>query len=229
VEKRIVLLHGWGARAEKLVPLEKQLKDTGWQTLNLDLPGFGLPEPKTAWNLADYSDYVLKKIPVNWGKDFFVFGHSFGGRIAIKLATTQPDKLKGIILCAPGGLSRAPLVKRVAFSSLAKIGRFLPFQEVFRRILYKVVREHDYEKTSGVMRQIFKNIVDEQLMPVVSRITLPTLIIWGDQDRVVPWTDGEKAHRIIKGSKLKIISNIGHRVPYDEPIKLAQLINIWIS
>ena len=110
-------MHGWEARAGKLEPLADELRKLGWKVENLELPGFGLPVPKTVWGVDDYADWVKEKA----GGECVVFGHSFGGRVAIKLAAK--GAARGAVLCAPGGLSRPGKVKRVLFRVLVKVGR----------------------------------------------------------------------------------------------------------
>lgn len=225
MEKRIILLHGWGATAGKLELLELELKKQGWETLNLSLPGFGLPPPDRAWNVSDYANYVSKQAQLKWGdKTWTVFGHSFGGRVAIKLAAG--GKVTAVVLCAPGGLSRSNSVKRSIFGLIAKLGKGLGLHK-YRGLLYKLAREHDYEKTSGVMRETFKLVVEEDLKPELDKITAPTLILWGEQDRVVPKADGIMAKERITNSKLVLIADQGHRLPYKLPERVAAEINTW--
>ena len=216
MEKRIVLLHGWEARAGKLEPLADKLRKLGWKVENLELPGFGLPAPKTVWGVGDYADWIKEKA----GGECVVFGHSFGGRVAIKLAAR--GAIKGVVLCAPGGLSRPGRIKRVLFGMLAKMGRAFGLEK-YKTVLYKLAREHDYERTSGIMREVFKKVVEEDLNPLVGEIKVPTLVLWGKQDRVVPYIDGQK----FKQAKLVLLDGQGHRLPYELPEEVAKEIDIW--
>jgi len=61
-KKNIILIHGWGARADKLLPLEKCLTVLGWSVKKIKLPGFDLANPLTSWGMQEYADYVLAKI-----------------------------------------------------------------------------------------------------------------------------------------------------------------------
>src|SRR6185436_19423391 len=123
----------------------------------------------------------------------FFFGHSFGGRLAIKLGAMQPESLSGLVLCAAAGVSKVNPIKRYAFLVLAKIGkiilRVLPVVEKVRPWLYKLAREHDYEKTAGVMREVFRKVVAEDLESAAMQITLPTLLLWGRQDTITKLAD----------------------------------------
>lgn len=226
MEKRIVLLPGWGAGGDKLVSLATKLKHRGWQTLIIDLPGFTAPAPAAVWGVDHYADYVQAKIRKHWPKGAIVFGHSFGGRVAIKLAARHTPGLAGLVLCAPGGLSRPLAFKRWGWAALAKVGKFLGLYR-WRKLLYRVVGEHDYERSTGVMREVFKKVVGEDLRTQLEKITVPTLILWGQQDRVVPIRDGQSAQARIKNSQLVVFDHAGHTLPYVFPDLVAERINRW--
>lgn len=222
MEKKIVLLHGWGATAAKLDPLAGRLKKMGWEVLNLEVPGFGLPAPKSAWGVSEYVDWVEKKVD---DPNYVVFGHSFGGRIAIRLAVR--GAVKGVVLCAPGGLSRPGKMKRELFEMLAKIGKTLGLEK-YKAVLYKLAREHDYERAEGVMREVLKKVVDEDLRPEVVKIKIPALVLWGKEDKMVHVSDGEWVREQI-GAKLVLFEGQGHRLPYELPEKVAKEIDVWFG
>jgi len=67
--KRIILLHGWGANIEKLIPLGKELKKLGWRVFIPKLPGFDRPPPKQAWGTKEYGQYVLTKSQKFFGRE----------------------------------------------------------------------------------------------------------------------------------------------------------------
>lgn len=230
--KRIVLIHGWGASTASLAPLEKSLQRLGWQVFLVKLPGFDLKPPKKPWGVNEYKNCVLRKAKLKFGrKKFFVFGHSFGGRIALKLAYQNPEKLFGVILCATSGLSRPNIFKILVFFVLAKAGKLLnfypPLANLWRAVLYKLARSHDYQRTKGVMRETFKKVIAEDLKPLVKRIHTPTLILWGKEDQATPFKDALFLKNNIKKSRLIAFRKASHRLPYEKPDKLAEKINQW--
>ncbi len=232
--KNIVLLHGWGAGPGKLELLAGALRKLGWAVVIPTLPGLSGSDPGGAWGVGDYAKCVEAKLPRNFRpQGYVVFGHSFGGRVAIKLGAHQVEGLRGIVLCAAGGLSRPWSFKRVVFWVLAKLGKLLmiypPLAVIYRRLLYGAAGEHDYEKTSGVMRETFKKVVAEILVGDLSKIKVSTLILWGKQDRTVPYHDGVLANQKITKSKLVLVEGQGHRLPYEMPDYLASQINIWFG
>ncbi len=231
--KRILLVHGWGSSTKNLENLKIALEETGWICFSPELPGFGAPESVTAWGITDYSEYVLaegKRVFNN--KDFFVFGHSFGGMIAIRIGGNKDNKnILGIILCGANGISRPSSFKRDFFYILAKLGKifmiFPQFTKLFRRILYFLAREHDYAKTSGIMRDVFKKVISDNLKPEVSKLKLPVLILWGKKDKATPIIAGRYINKVVRQSKLIVYSEGDHFIPYFMPRELAKEINEW--
>src|SRR3989338_670662 len=230
--KNIVLLHGWGANAKKLEPLAVELTKKKWKVLVPQLPGFDAEEPGEDWGLKEYDQFVQIAARKAFGKgNYFLFGHSFGGRIAIKLAGLGPKNIEGIVLCATGGLSRGNPVKRGAFFILAKTGKTLlglhGVAHFWQTALYKLAREHDYEKATHRMKNIFKKVVAENLRPKVKKIRLPVLILWGRKDRMTPISDAYYIKNTLPKAKLSVFENDGHKLPYDKPKEVAENIETW--
>jgi pimeloyl-ACP methyl ester carboxylesterase len=228
--KNIVLLHGWGASSAKLSDLSAELEKIGFNTFSPKLPGFELNNPKTPWSVDDYSKFVLSESDKLFGNDkYFLFGHSFGGRVTIKSANHK--RVSGIILCATGGISRPKPLKRFVFIFFAKAGKSLllikPLAGYFRRVLYKLSREPDYGNTAGTMRDTFKRVVSEDLKKLIKNINKPMLVLWGDEDRMVNVSDAYKIKKLNPKSTLKIFENRGHRLPYELTKDLAKEIEVW--
>ena len=85
--KDILLLHGWGQKVEAFRPIIESLKKD-FKVYTLDFPGFGRSEePKTIWSVYDYADMVEKFVKELEIKNPTIFGHSFGGRVAIRYSS----------------------------------------------------------------------------------------------------------------------------------------------
>lgn len=233
-KKRIALLHGWGVDVRKLKTLADELKRMGWKVLIPELPGFGISPPKSIWGVGEYADYVLEEAQKVFGKNkFFVFGHSFGGRVAIKLAEKYNEKLSGIVLCSISGLSRGNPLRRAVFFVLAKAGKIFliipPVATFWRRLLYKLAKEHDYEEAQGIMKEVFKKVISEDLKPTVERIKVPALVLWGKEDRMTPISDAYYIKKTLPAAKLVVFEGEGHRLPYDRPEVVAEEIEKWVK
>ncbi|MBI5465034.1 alpha/beta hydrolase [Candidatus Gottesmanbacteria bacterium] len=220
----IIILHGWGSSSEAWQAPKELLEKHGFSVYIPDLPGFGKePPPKRPWSVSDYVDFVLEYAGKNGLDKFCLIGHSFGGRIAIKLAALYPEKLTSLVLTGVPVRTRKSF-KVLTFNFLAKIGKILflipplPFFAPWaRKILYTCVGEWDYYKTEGVMRQTFKKIINENLSPFLQKINLPTLILWGEEDKVIPLETAYHLKEKIPQAELKIIKGGNHRFPYEQP------------
>ena len=67
-DKRVVLIHGWGAETGKLEPLRKELEQLGWQVFLPKLAGFEEPAPPNVWGIKEYSEYVNEEAVGFFGK-----------------------------------------------------------------------------------------------------------------------------------------------------------------
>lgn len=226
----LIILHGWGICMDHFVKLQRELSDK-FQVFTIDLPGFGKSDlPKWPWEVGDYSQFVnqfTEKLELG---RFYLFGHSFGGRISIKFAVLYPERLKGLILCSSAGIKPKNTFKKAVFLSVAKAGRILlsipkisGLKPVARKLLYKAAREHDYEKLNNkIMQESFKKVVNEDLKPLLSKIKTNTLLLWGMEDKMTPLRDGELMNQKIRNSKMRIFEGVGHRLPYERPGEVAE-------
>lgn len=230
--KTLVCLHGWGGSSESFNELRAALSDTDITVLTPDLPGFGKePEPNRPWTVDDYVDWVSKYIVTHVDGPFYLLGHSHGGRIAIKLVVRDELPVTHLFLCASAGIKHARHLKRIVGLTLAKTGKvFLSvpgmhvLQPIGKKLLYKLVRVHDYEQASSVMRETLILVTRENLAPLLKEINVPTDIFWGKDDRMTPYTDGLTMHRTIQGSTLHSFASVRHKVHIDRAKEIANVI-----
>lgn len=222
----IVLIHGWGSSVDKLKPIESELKKLKWNVYVPKLPGFDLEASKYPWKVEDYSEFVYKSAGKKF-KNYVVFGHSFGGRIAADLAYKH-DEVAELILCSTSGITRGNLLKRYAFGVAAKIGKPLASQR-YKKLLYKGAREHDYEKTHGVMKDTFRLIIGFSIKSIISDLDKNILVLWGDKDKMTPLKDAKYIQKQAKKSTLNIYKGQGHTLPYVNAKVLAHDITKWYT
>ena len=225
----IVVLHGWRSSKEKWEKVKMGLEREGFRVIIPDFPGFGEEDLKKAWNLDDYlnwtKDFIEKKIHSGeLSENFFLLGHSFGGRVAIKFSVKYPEKLKGLILVSSAGIKpKKRLISK--FSPLLKKLSFLPGYDFFRKVFYKfIIRRSDYLKVEGAMKETFKNIIEEDLTAVLSQVKTDTFIVWGKEDKMTPINDAYLMNKKIENSKLEVLENIGHAPYIENPDLLAKKI-----
>lgn len=235
--KTLVILHGWQSSKEKWKIVKEEIEKENIKVIVPDLPGFRSEnELKKAWGLANYIQWVKGFVDEKAVEGFFLLGHSFGGRVAIKFAAKYPEKLRGLILVSAGGMESERTLKKLekrilkrssfAFKKLS----FLPGYQFFRKLFYKfVVRKTDYLEAKGYLKGTFKKVIGENLTPFLRRIRTRTLIMWGDKDEVLPLSDGLLMKEGIKDSSLELLKGIGHSPHLENPKLLSKKIIDFVN
>ena len=113
----VLFLHGWGSRFEPFRPFLDRIAEHGYRVCAPDLPGFGQSdEPPAAWDVDGYADFALDFLAGLNIKSAVLIGHSFGGRIIIKLAAREnlPIKIPKIILIDSAGIRGKKTLRQTA-------------------------------------------------------------------------------------------------------------------
>lgn len=250
--KPLIFLHGWGGCKESWELLMTRLGVLGLTEkhclIALDLPGFGeSEEPSVAWGVGNYVvwfeevlDYLNGKYGANFSDGYDLVVHSFGGRMLFKMLGQQETKkyhLDRLVIIAAAGIKHQKSLKIRIAGTLAKTGKKVltvgPLKWVAplaQKGLYKVLKSHDYEKTSGVMRETFLKVIDEDLRDnVVQGARNPALIFWGKKDTYVPVSDARLIHLKIPGSKLIIFPDGKHGIHRTKAEEIADLVSEFIK
>lgn len=233
----ILILHGWNLSAAKFLPLQREFNNRGYKTYCIDLPGFGSTcKPENPLYLSDYVKFVKDFLQKEKIDKIIIIGHSFGGRIAVKMGAENPKFLNTLILTGVPGIVPVRKSKILFFLYLAKFGNILfslPLLSFFkitaRKFLYRIASATDFYNTNDNLRETFKNIVKENLEPYLAQIQMPTLLLWGRDDGLVPIGVAEKMNKIIKNSKLVIINNARHGVPWTHPKEFTEEIEKFLA
>ncbi|MBU9713788.1 alpha/beta fold hydrolase [Evansella tamaricis] len=218
----IILLHGWGANIQAFAPVHNHLAKFH-RVYTLDLPGFGeSQEPPEAWGVEDFTDFLhafIEKLDI---KNPILMGHSNGGRISI-LYASKYGGVKKLILVDSAGVKpkRKPSYYfKVYFYKTCKQVLRLPILNRYRDdILSKIkgrVGSTDYKNASGVMQQTMVKVVNEDLQHLMPKISVPTLLIFGENDTATPVSDGKIMERLIPDAGLVVLKNAGHFAYLDQ-------------
>lgn len=214
----VLFLHGWGAPVSTYRLLTDHLSGC-CRVVAPDLPGFGdSEEPEEPWTVDRYADFVLAFARALDLQEVTLMGHSFGGRIIIKLFS-RPDCFltvkKAVLLDAAGIKPRHGLryYLRVGTYKAAKRVASLPgirtlFPGAVERA-QKAFGSSDYRNASPIMRRTMVQCIQEDLTPLLPRITASTLLIWGDKDTATPLSDGKRMERDIPDAGLVVLDG-GH-------------------
>ncbi len=215
----VLLLHGWGARASTYRCIIDMLTPH-FRVIAPDMPGFGgSQEPSFPYTAENYADFVRTFCEAMDIKKAVLVGHSHGGRTIIKLVTDRKTLLEvpKIIL-----LDSAGLIRKKSFSQKLKIARFKlakklfgkgPFEKLFPDLIEKMRKKNgsaDYAAATPVMRKSMVSVINEDLSGVLSKITSPTLLIWGENDTDTPMYQAKTMEKSIPDCGLVTIKGAGH-------------------
>lgn len=232
----IVLLHGtssslhtWDGWAQALTGERRVIR--------FDMPGFGLtgPSPENHYTIEDYADTVVAVLNELGVKHCVLGGNSLGGYVAWATAVLHPGLVERLILVDASGYPNkaqsVPLGFKMASNPMLKlvVGDLLPrsliessIKNVYgdpSRVTPDLVdRYFDLTTRAGNRRALVERFRQTQpgtLAQQIPGIGVPTLILWGGNDRLIPPEMGERFHREIKGSELVIFEALGH-VPHEE-------------
>lgn len=218
----IIILHGWGLSGKTFLPLARALKAHAFDVFLPDLPGFGTNEiPKNPLYLADYAEFLHIYMKKHHIENPILIGHSFGGRVSLKYNDMYPKSVRAIILSGTPGFTPINRKKLLLFIFIAKIGGafwslppFCVFKEFIQKWYYHMVGARDFYRAEGSMRQTFKHIVQENLETAMKSVHTPCLLLWGENDAIVPVAIARRMASVISSSELVIIPAYGHNVPY---------------
>ncbi|MBM3257746.1 MAG: alpha/beta hydrolase [Candidatus Nealsonbacteria bacterium] len=232
----ILLLHGWGGSSSSWVKIQEILGKKGYQVIVPDFPGFGKSaDPFDPWGVKEYVEFVFQFVKELKLNSFFLLGHSFGGRIAIKFSALYPEKVLRLVLVDSAGVEREKnlsLKQKIMLTWSRRLGYFIVTMPVlkklyplFRRIAYILVGTRDYYLIkSPVMKETFKKIIEEDLTDYLPMIKVKTLIIWGEKDRLTPISIAHLLKEKITGSELEVMPGIGHNPHLQSPKQLSEII-----
>lgn len=221
----LLLLHGWGMNGEDYRELA-QFLSSDFYVLVPDLPGFGKTrKPPSGYDVEAYVRRIKKFLEQKKIRQTYVLGHSFGGRIAIKLAHHYPLFIKGLVLSGTPGIEAFDFrrsIKRGLYWSSAKLLKWVVFLPPVRRLKTRFYEYRDFGTLSGVMKETFLKVIREPLADAAKSLQQPTLLLWGAKDQLAPVTDAEKMLKVIPHSYLKIFTKVGHKLPYERPYEVAR-------
>lgn len=215
-KQTLLILPGWRRSIEEWILVAKSF-ERKYKVILLDLPGFGITTmPKSTFGVFEYADFVkqfLAKLRID---KCIVLGHSFGGRIAIILAA-ESDIVEKLILVDSAGIeNKSPYAKVAQLLKIILAPVFFILPSSSKSRIANLIGSQDY-KASGELRKIFVKTVNQNLKSLLSKIKIPTFIIWGDRDNQLPVSETKIFKQAIKDAKVRIIWGAGHDPHLQKP------------
>lgn len=225
------------------------------RVIGLDLPGCGHSvKPRARVSIRMYADTVLSVLRGLSVERATLVGHSAGGQVVATAALIAPERVERLVLINSAGLRRYPFVVRMTGRALMRpwlVSRVLGpsagwiLRQVFHQKKNKYVEQFVEESTDARrdpalrraalvdMGKVFHDLAPDLLTPTVrlnaGRLAMPTLIVWGDRDRLVPLEAVGGIARSFPRARLEVIRDCGHMPMIEEPRATIDLMRAFLD
>ncbi len=234
----VLFLHGWGANIDLYKGLIDHLA-LDHCVYALDMPGVGRSdEPPEPWSVDDFTDLVEEFMGQMGIQRTVLMGHSFGGRVIFKLMSRNPrmaEYTKVVLIDAAGIKPKKTLrqkwktrkykIAKAVFSTRVMNYLYPDYLENMR----KKVGSADYNAASGVMRGTLVKVVNEDLTGLIGNVDVPTLLIWGDQDKATPYKDALLMKETIPDAGLITLEGAGHFSYLEQPALVYSALDVFLG
>jgi len=209
---RVVALHGWGRDGADFATIL-----SGLDAVSIHLPGFGpAPAPETAWGTEQYAELVAEAVAAF--APVIIVGHSFGGRVAARLAARRPELVAGLVLTGvPLVKLRAPAQPPLGY----RFARWANHRGLLSDARMDALRDQrgssDYRAAKGVLRGILVRVVNETYddeLAALAAATTPLRFVWGENDTEAPTNAGHVAAERA-GAPFRVVPACGHLLEGD--------------
>ena len=218
----VLLVHGLGSRAEDWANIMPQLKQAGFHVYAIDLLGYGRSaRPADAsYSIPEEAGYVEAFLAQRNLDKVNLVGWSMGGWVAMRVALDQPARIDRLVLCDSAG---------IRFSPNFDVRDFQPTTVNTVRRLYRMLTPRPVEIPDFLARDMVRKfrkmnwVVDRSTRSMfrgdalldgrLGALQMPTLIMWGKQDHLIPLASAISMHQQIPQSVLEIYDGCGHLAP----------------
>lgn len=229
----VLVLHGWGASIEAVWPIITGLESVATVYV-LDLPGFGQSAlPPEAWGVADYQSFVAAFMDALGIERAPIVGHSNGGRIAIRMASTEPHRVSRLVLVDSAGIRPKRTLRWYRRVAIAKVGKYAACflgraGERLRERLVGRAGSTDYLQ-AGAMRPTLVRLVNSDLREHLPHIKVPTLLIWGSEDSDTPLAAAREMEKLIPDAGLVVLEGAGHFSYLDQSARFSTIVRHFLA
>ena len=239
----VVLVHGLGQNGARdwarVVPALAQR----YEVFALDLPGFGLSDKgNELYSPESYAQVIEKVVAPRAGKPFVLVGHSLGAAISLGYAAAHPQRVKRLVLSDMAGILQGPVyaesLARFGIAQKSGMPEGAPWiDSVLERLIARVenlpLSREMVLRTPAMRQKMLRgdpNLIaafalgEHDYSEALRGITMPTLLIWGTEDRIAPLRTARLANALILGSRLELVPGAGHTPMLDDPDRFNALL-----
>jgi pimeloyl-ACP methyl ester carboxylesterase len=248
----LLLIHGIGDSSDSWRPVFEQLAEH-YTVIAPDLLGHGRSEkPRADYSVAGFANGMRDLLSVLEVDRVTVVGHSLGGGVAAQFAYQFPDRCERLVLVGSGGVGRtvSPLLRAAALPGIEVLMPFLGlppirfasrlgadllrlFDTALGRDAEEILAVFDAlpntEARMAILRTLRSSVDwNGQVITMVDRAYLaegvPTLIVWGRRDAIIPLGHGRLIHTVMPGSRLEIFDEAGHFPHHTDPVRFVRVL-----
>lgn len=236
-----VILQGWGTELGMYDSVAAAVNDA-YRVVQLDFPGFGASdEPREPWNVDAYADFVCGFMETLGIKRAAFIGHSYGGRVIIKLAARSADgklpfEISKIVLVDSAGVMPKRSASQKLKVRLYKIKRsFLtsrPVHAMFPEVIdYWMSKQgsEDYRNASPMMKKCLVMAVNEDLQDIMPKVKQETLLVWGDLDTDTPIGDAKIMEQKMPDAALVVLAGTDHFSFLYKPVEFRNILRAFLK
>jgi pimeloyl-ACP methyl ester carboxylesterase len=246
----VVLLHGTSSSLHTWDGWARELK-ANRRIIRFDLPGIGLtgPPPDADYRIERYVRFVAAMLDQLGVSRCVLAGNSFGGQVAWETALAHPARVEKLILVDAVGYPFQPVAVPIGFriARIPLLNRLMEFT-LPRRLIESSVRNvygdpgkvtpelvdryFELSLREGNRRALVKRFgqAPADIHPDrIPTLKIPTLILWGGRDRLIPPADAERFHRDIAGSRLIVFDELGHVPQEQDPAATVAVAKQFLS
>ena len=246
----VVLLHGTGASLHTWEGWTQALSGER-RVIRYDMPGFGLtgPAPDANYTIENYVSVLIAVLDHLGVQQCVLAGNSLGGYVAWAAAVLHPDRIARLVLVDAGGYPYQSASVPLGF----RIARTPVLRTLMRDVLPRGVIEGSVRNVYGNPAKVTPELIDRYfdlttragnrqalrdrfsqtqpgaLAERIPEITMPTLIIWGGRDRLIPPSMGDRFHSEIAGSKLALFEDLGHVPQEEDPASTVEAVKAFLA
>lgn len=234
----LLFLHGIGASLHTWEPWAQALA-RDFRVLRVDLPGHGLspPDPTNDYTDTRSLQLLLTLLDQRGLQRVSVIGNSMGGRIAWTLAVRHPERVDKLVLVSPDGFAspgyfeygKAPEVSALLHVMRVALPRPLLRMSLAPAYVNNQVlddalldRYHDLLCAPGARHALLQRMRQTVLVdpvPLLQTLRAPTLLLWGEQDRMIPIANADDYLKAAAGSSLVRLPGLGHLPQEEDPVR----------
>jgi pimeloyl-ACP methyl ester carboxylesterase len=233
----LVVIHGGGGDARTWLKNVAELAER-YTVYAPDLPGFGGSQPLEGDyyipEMAEFVDSFARSLGL---ESFYLVGHSIGGGVALNYALKSPHKIKKLVLVSSLCLGReiALWVRIMTFPARAIGSAILAVLGGIGWLVKKLLIPVEFVVPASFTSVNLGSSIatfKEQTVILASRLSelvMPTLVVWGARDEIVPVRHAYAAAQVIPDCQLKVFEKRGHNVHRDELHEFSRLLTGFLG